>query len=462
MTRKLAKRALSDQARTRAVELAKKAADRKVRSPEPLSPQRSNLPISQMEEFQRMVAFQQVSRGLGIENPYFRLHDGHAKAESRIDGQDCINFSSYDYLALNADPRPAAAASAAITQFGVSASASRMVAGERSVHRDLEQKIADHYNCEAAQVFVSGHGTNVSTISALVSDGDVVLYDAYAHNSITAGIEKSTASRHSFPHNDLTALERLLSAVRPSHRNILVTVEGLYSMDGDVPDLPKLLEMKDRYGFWLMVDEAHALGCVGATGKGSFERFDLDPGNVDIWMGTLSKTLSSTGGFIAGSADLINFLRYYADGFVFSVALPPALAASAKCALELMHAEPERAAKLQANAVYFMGKAASLGLDTGLGEGYGVMPVIVGDSLKAVKLSERLFERGVNVMPAIFPGVPMNSARLRFFLSSGHSKNQIDQALNLTAEELRRLNDEKFGEAFTAAALGMNSEKRNA
>lgn len=451
MTGPKAKRGLNDKVRAQAIKLARKAANRKKSDAGQVL--RNNQPFNDLDAFKTMVAIQQVSEGVGIKIPYFRVHDQHAKARSFADGKDCSNFSSYDYLGLNADPRPAAAAHEAIDRYGVSASASRMVAGTRPVHHDLESALAAHYRTEAALSFVSGHATNVSVISALVGDGDIVIYDAFIHNSITAGVEKSSAARRSFPHNDLDALKRILSQVRETHRNILVVVEGLYSMDGDVPDLPELLDLKERFGFWLMVDEAHALGCVGDTGKGSFEHFGLDPATVDIWMGTLSKTLASTGGFIAGSADLISFLRYHADGFVFSVALPPALASAALTALKLMHEEPERAKLLHQNASHFKETATSLGLETGLGQGYGVMPIIVGDSLKATKLSERLFERGVNVMPAVFPGVPMQSARLRFFLSSEHSKDQITQALNAVAEELQRLHDEKFGEAF-AAALG--------
>jgi 8-amino-7-oxononanoate synthase len=452
MSRQGNKRGLTDLVRDRARDLARKSA---AQFPEAsrVKSTRRNQNVSQIDDFQKMVATEQIAQALDIQNPYFRVHDGHPGTTSYIRERECLNFSSYDYLGLNSDPRPAAAAQAAIEKYGVSGAASRMVAGTRPVHDDLEDAIARHYGSEAGQVFVSGHATNVSAISALTGEGDVVLYDAYIHNSVTAGIEKSKASRRSFPHNDLKALERILERTRPTARNILVVVEGLYSMDGDVPDLPTLLDLRDRFGFWLMVDEAHALGCVGATGKGSFEHFGIDPGNVDIWMGTLSKTLASTGGFIAGSRDLVSFLRYHADGYVYSVSLPPVLAASALSALEIMLSEPERAAKLQANAKHFQKCADSLRLDTGLGEGYGVMPIMVGCSLKATKLSERLLERDINVMPVVFPGVPMQSARLRFFLSADHSFEQIETALSAVSEELRQLHDERFGEAISAAAI---------
>jgi 7-keto-8-aminopelargonate synthetase-like enzyme len=194
-----------------------------------------------------------------------------------------------------------------------------------------------------------------------------------------------------------------------------------------------------------MVDEAHALGCVGARGHGSFEHFGIDPSDVDIWMGTLSKTLSATGGYIAGSATLIEFLKNHADGFVFSVALPPALAAAAECALQILRAEPDRAARLHDNSRYFLDRARALGLDTGLGQGYAVAPVMIGDSAVATKLSERLLGCAINVAPVTFPGVPMQMARLRFFLSCDHTHDQIDAALVATRAELDKLRAEGFG-----------------
>jgi 7-keto-8-aminopelargonate synthetase-like enzyme len=200
-----------------------------------------------------------------------------------------------------------------------------------------------------------------------------------------------------------------------------------------------------------MVDEAHALGCVGETGGGSFEEFGIDPTDVDIWMGTLSKTLASTGGYIAGSNDVIDLTRNYADGFVYSVAMPPALAASALCALEILHLEPARVARLQENSRHFRAFAESLGLDTGNSAGYGIVPIMVGDSAVATKLSQMLFERRINVAPVTFPGVPMHGARLRFFISSSHTTEHLEQALVAVREELDKLEKSGFIEAIAAA-----------
>ncbi|MBT9386514.1 aminotransferase class I/II-fold pyridoxal phosphate-dependent enzyme [Pseudooceanicola sp. CBS1P-1] len=400
--------------------------------------------LDRLEAVQRGAALERALALLDLEPPYFRMHDGHAGAETRIADRACLNFATYDYLGLNADPRPARAAVQAIGRYGVSAGGSRMVSGERPVHRALEARLARHYNSEAALSFVSGHGTNMSLLAAVTGPGDLIVHDAHIHNSVRMGAALSGASVRSFAHNDLAALERILAHNRPLCRNLLIVVEGLYSMDGDLPNLPGLLALRDCYDAWLMVDEAHALGCVGARGQGVAAHYGLDPACVDIWMGTLSKTLASTGGYVAGSGALIRLLKHEAAGHVFSVALPPMLAASALCALELLEQEPERCARLRENGAYFAARAAELGLNTGTGQGFGIMPVMVGASPVAVKLSERLLEAGVNVAPVTFPGVPMNAARLRFFLSSDHTEAQIDQGLRALRQALDRLEEEGF------------------
>ncbi|MBR9765565.1 MAG: aminotransferase class I/II-fold pyridoxal phosphate-dependent enzyme [Rhodobacteraceae bacterium] len=400
--------------------------------------------LERLESLRQVQMLDRAGAALGLATPYFRLHEGHARVRSRIAGQEVANFASYDYLGLNADPRPRAAAHAALDRYGVSASGSRMVSGTRPVHLALEEALARHYGCEAALSFVSGHATNVSLIATLMEERDLVLSDAFIHNSVSTGMALSQAARRSFPHNDLAALERILENARPLHRHVLIVVEGLYSMDGDLPDLPRLLALRDRYDAWLLIDEAHALGPVGATGKGVFEHFGIAPSEVDIWMGTLSKTLASTGGYVAGSGALIRLLSERAPGHVFSVALPPCLAASALEALRLLGAEPERARTLQANGTHFLARAAELGFDCGQAIGAGVLPVMVGDSALASKLSERLLEAGVNVAPVTFPGVPMGSARLRFFLSSDHRPEGIDMALAATRAALDRLAEEGF------------------
>ena len=241
----------------------------------------------------------------GLEDPYFRLHDGLARETTSINGRQVVNFSSYDYLGLNGHPEVIAAAKAAIDHYGTSVSASRLTAGERQIHRDLEAALARVHDAEAAISFVSGHATNVSVIGGLLGPEDLIVTDVAIHNSITEGAKLSGAKRILCPHGDLEAIERALRLNRSRYRRTLIVVEGLYGMDGDVPELAQLIKLKRRYSAWLMVDEAHSLGVLGATGRGIAEEQDIDPSDVDIWMGTLSKTLVSAGGYIAGSRPLI-------------------------------------------------------------------------------------------------------------------------------------------------------------
>jgi 8-amino-7-oxononanoate synthase len=249
----------------------------------------------------------------------------------------------------------------------------------------------------------------------------------------------SGAARRSFPHNDLDALERLLVSTRDKFERALIVVEGLYSMDGDYPDLRRLIEIKTRYRAWLMVDEAHALGVLGRRGYGSFEQCGVDPRQVDIWMGTLSKTLSGCGGYIAGSAELVDYLKALLGVFVYSVGMPPLIAAAAHAALEMLRREPQRVVQLQANAARFRELAQERRLDTGTGAGTAVCPIVVGDSIPAVVLSQKLLERGINVLPVLYPAVPAKASRLRFFLTAMHSENEMKTALDATAEELEKM-----------------------
>ncbi len=373
---------------------------------------------------------------IGLANPFFHVHEVKAGATTRIEGRAFTNFSSYDYLGLNGHPRVSEAARAAIDAFGTSSSASRVVAGERPGHLSLERALAAHYQAEACVVMVSGHATNVTTIGALLEAGDVIYHDALSHNSIVTGAQLSGAQRRSFAHNDLDALESLLQATRHEHRRALIVVEGLYSMDGDAPDMAGLIALKQRYNAWLMVDDAHGLGVLGRTGAGLFEHAGLDPNGVDIWMGTFSKTLSACGGYVCGASALVEYLKCTAGGFVYSVGMSPPLAAAAEAALAVMRAEPERVERLRRNGRLFLEAAKAHGLDTGFSLGLAVIPVIVGDSLKSVTLSDRLYKRGINVQPIIHPAVPERASRLRFFLTSEHTPEQIRETVAAVAEEL--------------------------
>jgi 7-keto-8-aminopelargonate synthetase-like enzyme len=228
-----------------------------------------------------------------------------------------------------------------------------------------------------------------------------------------------------------------LDSIRGQFERTLIVVEGLYSMDGDYPDLPGLIEIKSRHNAWLMVDEAHALGVLGKRGYGSVEHFGVDPHDVDIWMGTLSKTLAGCGGYIAGCAELVEYLRLTVGVFVYSVAMPPVIAASTLKALEILHREPDRVSRLQQNGASFRSLAAEHGLDTGNGAGTAICPIIIADSGSAVMLSQRLLERGINVQPVTHPAVPAKASRLRFFLTAMHSDAEITAAVEATVKELK-------------------------
>lgn len=388
-----------------------------------------------IQNFKDAALVRDAAEALGIESPFFRAHEGRAGARTRIGNRELINFGSYDYLGLNGDPRLHAAAAAAMARYGISASASRLVSGERPVHAELERRIAAHYGAEAALVLVSGHATNVTLIGHMMGARDLILHDAAIHNSCVEGARLSGARRVPFAHNDLAAAERELKAARPKGgaQRALIVVEGHYSMDGDVPDLAGFVRLARQHEAWLMVDDAHGLGVVGETGRGVFEAAGVNPAEVDIWMGTLSKTLCATGGYVTGPAHLIEWLRHTLPGFVYSVGLPPMLAASALAALDVMQAEPWRVAKLQANARLFRDLCRARGFDTGTSAGLGIVPVILGSSVRAAKISAALFDHGVNVLPILFPAVPEQGARLRFFLSAEHEEADLRAAVEALA-----------------------------
>ncbi len=384
--------------------------------------------------YEKMLVPKAAADRLGLRNPFFIAHDGVAGAVTRINGREFINFSSYNYLGLAGHPAVNKAAKDAIDRYGTSASASRLVAGERPIQRELEEALAELYEVEDCVVFVSGHATNVSTIGYLFGPKDLVIHDSLIHNSVLEGIKLAGSTRRSFPHNDTLALDAILAEIRHQFERVLIVVEGHYSMDGDIPDLPALIDIKRRHGCFLMVDEAHALGVLGAKGKGSHEHFDVAGKDVDIWMGTLSKTLAGCGGYIAGERALVEHLKYAAPGFVYSVGIPPPLAAASLAALRIMLDEPERVARLQENGQMFLKMAKESGIDVGTSQGFAIVPAITGSSLKAAKLSNLLFDSAINVQPIVYPAVEEKAARLRFFISTMHSEKHF----GYVCESIRR------------------------
>jgi 8-amino-7-oxononanoate synthase len=395
-------------------------------------------PFSSLSAHKSIKHHEKIGALLGIENPFFRSTEGPKGRMTLIDGKPVLNFAWCDYLGLSQHPDLVEASKAAIDHYGTSVSASRMVSGDTPLHRELEQEIAEVIGVDAALVFVSGHAANVSTIGTLMTEDDLIVHDEFVHNSAVVGMRLSGAKTRTFRHNNLDALEKILREERASYRNALVVIEGLYSTEGDIPDLARVVEIKERYGAWLMVDDAHGCGVLGRNGRGLAEHCGVDGRKVDIWMGTLSKAYASCGGYIAGNAELIDTLRYAAPGFVFSVGLPPSMTASALAALRVIKREPERVARLHKNGALFLAEAKARGLETGRAIGIGMLPIMVGATTRAAKLVTRMFERGINTSLIMYPGVPLNAARLRFFLTSQNTAEEIGTALDVAKQELAR------------------------
>lgn len=374
-------------------------------------------------------------------DPYFRSHEGTARDTTVIGGREYINFSNYNYLGLSGHPTVRAAVTEAVEKYGTSVSASRMVGGERPIHRELEKTLTELHGVEDALVLVSGYSTNVTAIAHLFGPKDLILHDALIHNSVIMGAILSGARRIPFRHNDWQAVDDILRKHRRDYERVLVVVEGIYSMDGDFPDLPSFVEIRNRHKVFLMVDEAHSVGVMGKRGHGIREHFGLSGDDADIWMGTLSKALASCGGYVAGTTALTQILRYTAPGFVFSVGQSPADAAAALAAISVMRAEPERVARLQQRGRLFLKLARERGLPTGLSQGYSVVPLIVGATSRCVQLTEALFRRGIHVQPILYPAVDERSVRLRFFLTCSHTEEQIRQSIDIIDEEWRALRD---------------------
>ncbi|MCO8124629.1 aminotransferase class I/II-fold pyridoxal phosphate-dependent enzyme [Stieleria sp. TO1_6] len=411
-------------------------ASQPVVAPASVTPENS---VQQFAEYRRLKATMEQMRMTGVPNPYFTVHDGIVADTTVIGGQELISFASYNYLGLSGHPAVSDAAAAAVKKYGTSVSASRLVSGEKPIHGELEKKLADWIGVDDSILMVGGHATNETTIGHLVGEGDLILHDALSHNSIVQGALLSGARRRPFPHNDYAALDRTLSELRSQYRRVLIIIEGVYSMDGDYSNLPEFVAVKDRHQAMLMVDEAHSFGTMGETGRGMAEHYDIDARQVDIWMGTLSKSAASCGGYIAGSHALIELLRYTAPGFVFSVGMPPAQVAAALAAIETLEQEPHRVQQLRDNSELFLKLCRDAGLDTGASDGTPVVPVITGNSMVALRLSNRLKTDGINVQPILYPAVDETAARLRFFITSEHSAKQIQFAAQRTAHHMSEL-----------------------
>jgi 8-amino-7-oxononanoate synthase len=370
-------------------------------------------------------------------DPFFAPVD-NLRREAEQHGRRFVSFANYDYLGLASHPVVKAAASAALDTLGIGALASRLVGGERSTHRNFEAGLAKFLGVESALTLVSGYLTNVTTISHILGTQDVLFIDELSHNSIVSGAKATAAETIIFRHNDLDHLDFLLREKRCNYRNALIVAEGLYSMDGDIADLVRLVELKDRRKAWLLIDEAHSIGVLGNEGRGLWEHVGVDPQQIDLIIGTLSKTMASCGGFVAGKAAVIAWLRYTLPGFVYSVGLSPVIAAAADTALQLMQQESWRIERLRQNAELFMDLAHDGGLDTGPAIGRGVIPILFTDSFETLAASSHLMDHGYYVPPIIQIGVPKDQPRLRFFISALHTEAEIRGVTELLARRERQ------------------------
>jgi 8-amino-7-oxononanoate synthase len=347
-----------------------------------------------------------------------------------VNGREMGMYASYSYLGLVGHPRINAAAKDAIDRFGTGTHGVRSLAGTLTLHQELEEKIADFKGAEAAITYSSGYVTNLTVVSTMVGRGDYVISDKLNHASIVDGCLMSGAKFLRFRHNDMESLEqRLQQASSDGDAAKLVIADSVFSMDGDIIDFPNVVELCRKYNAWLMIDEAHSLGVLGKTGRGIEEYFGM-PGTIDIKMGTLSKTIPSVGGYVAGQRDMIDYLRHASRAYIFSAALPPAQAAAAKAAFEVILDEPWRVEKLNANTRQFIEGLKERRFDT-LNTQTAIVPVLCGSDERAFDLTARAQHQDVFVLPVVSPAVPPGLARLRATVTAAHEPSEIDHAMDV-------------------------------
>ena len=357
-------------------------------------------------------------------------------AKVLVKGRVMGMYASYSYLGLIGHPRINQAAKQAIDRYGTGTHGVRSLAGTLGVHQELEETIANFRGAEAAVTFSSGYATNLTVISTLLGRNDYVISDKLNHASIVDGCMMSGAKFLRFRHNDMEALEIRLQQI-PEGSTKLVVADSVFSMDGDILDLPKVVELCHKYNAWLMIDEAHSVGVLGKTGRGIEEHFGI-PGSIDIKMGTLSKTIPAVGGYVAGKKDLINFLRHGSRAYIFSAALPPAVAAAAKTAFDVILDEPWRVEKLRKNSQQFIAGIKSHGFDTLFTE-TAIVPVICGGDELAFMMTRDVQRKDVFVLPVVSPAVAPGLARLRATVTAAHEENEIAHAIEIIAEAGKNL-----------------------
>jgi glycine C-acetyltransferase len=367
-----------------------------------------------------------------------RVLEDEQKARTRFDGRDVINLASNNYLGLAAHPRLKEAAAGAAMRYGAGSGAVRTIAGTMSLHRELERRFAEFKGAEDALMFQSGFTSNAGTVAAILSREDVIVSDQLNHASIIDGARLSRAEIKVFPHKDVAAADTLLEETRAPGRHQLLITDGVFSMDGDIAPLPDLVELAEKHGAIMMIDDAHASGVLGPGGKGTVAHFGIDPRRVDVQVGTLSKAIGVLGGFIAGPSHLIQWLVNRGRPFLFSTSAPPPVAAACIAALDVMAEEPDRLDRLWARTRFFKDGLHAAGFDTGHSE-TPITPVIAGEETKAVELSALLWEEGVFTPAIVFPTVPQGQSRVRTIVTADHTEDDLREALDAFEKVGRKL-----------------------
>jgi glycine C-acetyltransferase len=356
---------------------------------------------------------------------------------SRFDGREVINLSSNNYLGLTTHPKLRARALEAIQRWGVGSGAVRTIAGTMAIHMELEEKIAKFKHVEASVVFQSGFTANAGTVQALLSREDIIISDQLNHASIIDGCRLSRAEIKVFPHKDLEACENILREIEGRKCRKLLITDGVFSMEGDIAPLPQLVELAEKYGCIMMIDDAHASGVLGRHGRGTVDHYNLH-GRVDIQVGTLSKAIGALGGYVCSTHDTIEFLYHRARPFLFSTSHPPSVAATCLAALEVLEEEPQLIDRLWANTKFFKEGLKKLGFNTGVSE-TPITPVIVGDAALAHQFSRELFAAGVFAQGIGFPTVPEGKARIRTIVTATHTQEELTRALEILENVGKRL-----------------------
>jgi glycine C-acetyltransferase len=362
---------------------------------------------------------------------YQRLHilESECAPEAKVDGREVINLASNNYLGLATHPRLREAALEATRLYGVGSGAVRTISGTMSLHMELERRIAEFKQVEACVVFQSGFAANAGTVSAILGPDDHIISDELNHASIIDGCRLSKAKIHVFRHKDAAAAEGILARLAGQPGRKLLITDGVFSMDGDIAPLPALVEAAEKFGAIMMIDDAHSSGVLGRNGRGTVDHYGLH-GRVDIQVGTLSKAVGVLGGYVCGSRALIEYLYHRARPFLFSTSHPPAVAASAAAAFDVLEAEPERIERLWENTRYFKRGLAAAGFDTGMSE-TPITPVMAGSAARAHRFSRALFEHGVLATGIGYPTVPEGKARVRTIVTATHTLEQLDRALGV-------------------------------